>query len=67
LRRPVERGAAVRRGDIGRLVLMVFFGAGIGPFALAWGLHHTSGSGASLMLALEALSRRVGFSAQISF
>ena len=31
------------------------FGAGIAPVALAWGLQHTSGMGASLMLSLEAL------------
>lgn len=55
LRQPVEREAAVRRGDLGRLALMALFGAGIGPVALAWGLQHTSGTSASLMLALEAL------------
>lgn len=55
LRQPVEREAAVRRADLGRLALMALFGAGIGPVALAWGLQHTSGTSASLMLALEAL------------
>ncbi|SCK57374.1 Permease of the drug/metabolite transporter (DMT) superfamily [Variovorax sp. HW608] len=55
LRQPVEREAAVRRSDLGRLALMALFGAGIGPVALAWGLQHTSGTSASLMLALEAL------------
>ncbi|MBS0343767.1 MAG: DMT family transporter [Proteobacteria bacterium] len=55
LRKPVEREAGVRRTDLPRLVLMAFFGAGIGPVALAWGLQHTSGTSASLMLALEAL------------
>ena len=55
LRRPVEHEAAVRRSDVLRLVWMALFGAGIGPVALAWGLQHTSGTGASLMLALEAL------------
>ena len=34
---------------------MALFGAVIGPVALAWGLQHTSGTSASLMLALEAL------------
>lgn len=34
---------------------MAIFGAAIGPVALAWGLQHTSGTSASLMLALEAL------------
>jgi drug/metabolite transporter (DMT)-like permease len=55
LRQPVEREAAVLRGDFGRLALMGLFGAGVGPVALAWGLQHTSGTSASLMLALEAL------------
>lgn len=55
LRQPVEREAAMRRSDLGRLALMALFGAGIGPVALAWGLQHTSGTSASLMLALEAL------------
>lgn len=55
LRQPVEREAAVRRGDLGRLLLMALFGAVLGPVALAWGLQHTSGTSASLMLALEAL------------
>ncbi|MBB3176666.1 DMT family transporter [Variovorax sp. Sphag1AA] len=55
LRQPLEREASVRRGDLGRLALMALFGAGIAPVALAWGLQHTSGTSASLMLALEAL------------
>lgn len=55
LREPVEREAAVRRGDLPRLAWMALFGAAIGPVALAWGLQHTSGTSGSLMLALEAL------------
>ena len=55
LRRPVEREAALRRRDLPRLAWMAFFGAAVGPVALAWGLQHTSGTSASLMLALEAL------------
>lgn len=55
LRRPVDREAAVRRDDLGRMLLMAAFGAVIGPVALAWGLQHTGGTGASLMLTLEAL------------
>ncbi len=55
LRQPIEKEAALRRSDAGRLALMALFGAGIGPVALAWGLQHTSGTGASLMLSLEAL------------
>lgn len=34
---------------------MAGFGAALGPVALAWGLQHTSGASASLMLTLEAL------------
>ncbi|MFM9923191.1 DMT family transporter [Variovorax sp. H27-G14] len=55
LRKPPEREAALRRGDAPRLALMALFGAVIGPVALAWGLQRTSGTSASLMLALEAL------------
>ena len=55
LRRSVTREAALRRRDLPRLAWMAFFGAGLGPVALAWGLQHTSGTSASLMLALEAL------------
>lgn len=55
LRQPVQREAALRRADWPRLVCMALFGAALGPVALAWGLQHTSGTGASLMLALEAL------------
>ena len=39
---------------LARLLAMAAFGAVIGPVALAWGLQHTSGAGASLMLTLEA-------------
>lgn len=56
LREPVQREAALRRADLPRLGWMALFGAVIGPVALAWGLQHTSGTSASLMLALEALS-----------
>ena len=55
LREPVEREAALHRTDLPRLGWMALFGAVIGPVALAWGLQHTSGTSASLMLALEAV------------
>ena len=55
LRQPVEREAALHRADLPRLGWMALFGAILGPVALAWGLQHTSGTSASLMLALEAL------------
>ncbi|WP_234413984.1 DMT family transporter [Ideonella sp. A 288] len=54
LRQPAEREARLRRGDRGRLLAMALFGAVVGPAALAWGLQRTSGTGASLMLTLEA-------------
>ena len=54
-RRGVEREARVVRSDMPRLLAMAGFGAVIGPVALAWGLQHTSGTSASLMLTLEAL------------
>lgn len=55
LRRPAEREAQVRRSDLPRLLAMAAFGAVVGPVALAWGLQHTSGTSATLMLALEAV------------
>jgi drug/metabolite transporter (DMT)-like permease len=55
LRQPVEREAALRHADAPRLAWMALFGAVLGPVALAWGLQHTSGTSATLMLALEAL------------
>jgi drug/metabolite transporter (DMT)-like permease len=55
LRRPAQREAALRRSDMPRVAWMALFGAAIGPVALAWGLQHTSGTSASLMLTLEAL------------
>ena len=50
-----QREARVMRSDLPRLLAMAGFGAVIGPVALAWGLQHTSGISASLMLTLEAL------------
>ena len=55
LRQPPEREARLQRSDLARVLAMATFGAVIGPVALAWGLQRTSGSSASLMLALEAL------------
>lgn len=55
LRQPIESEARVRRPDASRLLLMALFGAAIGPAALAWGLQHTNGTSASLMLTLEAV------------
>lgn len=47
--------APLQRQHWPRLLLMSGFGAVLGPAALAWGLQHTSGMGASLMLSLEAV------------
>lgn len=55
LRRPAQREAALRRSDLPRVAWMALFGAAVGPVALAWGLQHTSGTSASLMLTLEAV------------
>jgi drug/metabolite transporter (DMT)-like permease len=49
------RRPRLHRADLPRLVWMAGFGAVIGPVALAWGLQHTTGTGASLMLTLEAV------------
>jgi drug/metabolite transporter (DMT)-like permease len=55
LRQPVGQEARVLRSDVPRLLAVAGFGAVLGPVALAWGLQRTSGTGASLMLTLEAL------------
>lgn len=54
-RQPREREARLASRDLPRLSAMALFGAGLGPVALAWGLQHTSGTSASLLLTLEAL------------
>jgi drug/metabolite transporter (DMT)-like permease len=55
LRRPAAKEAGIQKSDWPRLFAMAGSGAVIGPVALAWGLQHTSGSSASLMLTLEAV------------
>jgi drug/metabolite transporter (DMT)-like permease len=55
MRRPAEREARLQRSDASRVLAMAFFGAVLGPVALVWGLQHTSGTSASLMLTLEAV------------
>ena len=54
-RQHTGREARLQRADLGRLLAMAGFGAVLGPVALTWGLQHTSGTSASLMLTLEAL------------
>ena len=54
-RRPAAREARLRRTDLPRLIAMAACGAAIGPVLLVWGLAHTSGISASLMLSLEAV------------
>ncbi len=46
---------ALRRGDVPRLLTVALLGAVVAPVALAWGLQHTSGVSASLLLNLEAV------------
>ena len=54
-RQRIDREARLQRADLPRLLAMAASGAVVGPVALAWGLQHTSGTSASLMLTLEAL------------
>lgn len=53
--RSAAHEARLQKADVPRLLAMAGFGAALGPVALAWGLQHTSGTSASLMLTLEAL------------
>jgi drug/metabolite transporter (DMT)-like permease len=46
--------APLRWVHAGRMVAIAMLGGGLAPAALAWGLARTSGTGASLMLNLEA-------------
>jgi drug/metabolite transporter (DMT)-like permease len=55
LRQPTTQEAGIQFNDWPRLLAMAATGAVIGPAALAWGLQHTSGSSASLLLTLEAV------------
>ena len=55
LRQRAGLEARLQRTDAPRLLAMAAFGAVLGPVALAWGLQHTSGTSAALMLTLEAL------------
>ena len=54
LRRPPDREARLVKSDMPIMLAIAFFGAVLGPVALAWGLQRASGVGASLMLTLEA-------------
>jgi drug/metabolite transporter (DMT)-like permease len=55
LKKPSTQEAGIQKNDWRRLLAMAGTGAVLGPVALAWGLQHTSGASASLMLTLEAL------------
>lgn len=55
MRKPAGKEPKLKRSDLPRLAAMAAFGAVLGPVALAWGLQQTSGTSASLMLALEAV------------
>lgn len=50
-----KQEARLRAGDLTRLAAMATCGAALGPVLLVWGLAHTSGTSASLMLTLEAV------------
>jgi drug/metabolite transporter (DMT)-like permease len=50
-----ELEAPVRSHDLGRLLIVALVGAVFAPVSLAWGLQHTSASGASLLLNFEAV------------
>jgi drug/metabolite transporter (DMT)-like permease len=52
---PARRDAPLRLQDAPRVVAVALMGAVAAPMALAWGLQHTSGVTASLLLNLEAL------------
>jgi drug/metabolite transporter (DMT)-like permease len=49
------RDAPLRRSDAGRVVAVAVLGAVAAPMAFAWGLQHTSGVTAALLLNLEAV------------
>lgn len=53
--RPAAQEARLQRHDAPRLIAMAACGAALGPVLLAWGLAHTSGTAASLLLTLEAV------------
>lgn len=55
LRQRMDVEARVLRSDMPRLLAVALLGAVLGPVLLAWGLQRTSGTGASLMLTLEAV------------
>ncbi len=54
-RSKANREAPIRRRHVRRLVLVALVGAVFAPVCFAWGLQHTSGSGASLLLNFEAV------------
>jgi len=48
-------GAPFRKAHLGRLLGMAFFGAGVAPTLLAWGLQRAGAMAGSLLLNLEAV------------
>lgn len=50
-----SKEAQLRRAHAPRVLMVAVLGAVLAPAALAWGLGHTSGTAASLMLNLEAV------------
>jgi drug/metabolite transporter (DMT)-like permease len=53
--KPTASLANVMRAQARRIVAIAFFGAFVAPASLVWGLAHTSGVSASLLLNLEAV------------
>jgi drug/metabolite transporter (DMT)-like permease len=54
IRKPARAEAQLHKQAIPRLVLIAVAGAVLAPSALAWGLQHTNGARAGLMLCAEA-------------
>jgi drug/metabolite transporter (DMT)-like permease len=50
-----RREAPMRRGHVGRLVAIALLGGVIAPACFAWGVQHTSGTSAALLLNFEAV------------
>jgi drug/metabolite transporter (DMT)-like permease len=50
-----RRGVGLKRADLPWLLATIAFGGALGPALLMWGLTHTTGSAASLLLTLEGV------------
>src|SRR5580700_5610651 len=54
-RRSPRREAPMRKGHAGRLLAIALLGAVVAPASFAWGVQHSSGTSASLLLNFEAV------------